>query len=384
MAPVHPMPTQNRFQDLTGQSFGRLTVESYAGRGKRGKATLWLCKCSCGESTIVQASNLKSGSIRSCGCLYRKDLKGQRFGRLLVVAFAWSDEGKTHWLCRCDCGRGAVVLTNSLTAGKTKSCGCWRAEEASRRQFEDLTGRKFGRLRVVSCAGQAKKCDNYRWECHCDCGEVVIVKAANLKNRYSRSCGCSQRKHMATNTPEYQAWQGMKNRCHNPNDASFSRYGGRGIKVCDQWRNDFKAFLRNVGPRPSRQHSLDRINNDGNYEPGNVRWALADRQARNRSNNVLVTHDGETLTAVEWAERLGIPASTFRKRLEKGWTHERAVTTPLQHHQPPSHYRGQPTRGAARTAALLQTSEMQAEPPTPTMPSPPEHQPPLPFPGWLE
>lgn len=128
------------------------------------------------------------------------------------------------------------------------------------------------------------------------------------------------------------SWDRMLRRCEWANDPYFSHYGGRGIKVCERWRgypNGFLAFLADMGPRPSRAHSIDRIDNDGDYTPTNCRWATAKQQARNRRSNRTILAHGKTLTVVEWAETLGCGGDVIIARLDAGWTSERAVTTPV-------------------------------------------------------
>lgn len=192
----------------------------------------------------------------------------------------------------------------------------------------DLTGQAFGRWTVVSYAG------NKRWECLCECGRRKAVHASNLKSGASRSCGClsveiSQAhftKHGAALakkvTPEYRAWQGMKDRCLNPNSEFYDRYGGRGITVHEGWVKDFSAFLDHVGARPSPAHSLDRIEVNGNYEPGNVRWATDVQQNRNRRNVPVI--DGKDVVQIR-LER-GISKTTYYRRLRLGWDKGRAAT----------------------------------------------------------
>lgn len=129
-------------------------------------------------------------------------------------------------------------------------------------------------------------------------------------------------------TPEYRTWQTIKTRCSNPNHPSYSTYSSKGVKVHETWLNDFTQFLSDVGPKPSPNHSLDRIDNTIGYEPGNVRWATASQQGRNQSNNRLLTHDGVTQTIVAWSEQTGIGNSTISARIDKlGWTIEQALTT---------------------------------------------------------
>ncbi len=129
-------------------------------------------------------------------------------------------------------------------------------------------------------------------------------------------------------SPEYIAWQHIKARCLNPTDRNYVNYGGRGITICDAWRNDFAAFLDGVGYRPSSSHTIDRIDNDGGYFPGNVRWATRTTQARNRRITKLLTVDGVTRPQSEWASVFGLLPKTLNARLKLGWTVERALATP--------------------------------------------------------
>lgn len=199
-------------------------------------------------------------------------------------------------------------------------------------RIRDLTGERFGRLTVESIG--AKKGNEYTWICRCDCGSTKAVKGSKLKSGRTRSCGClhnevmakigkSQKKHGMTGSPEYRAWSLMKSRCLNPNNPRYAEWGGRGITVCKEWINSFEAFYAAVGPRPAgekRRWSLGRINNFGNYEPGNVEWQDPKTQARNRRSNVIVVLDGVSLCASEWTEKLGIPPSTLLQALRSGAT----------------------------------------------------------------
>lgn len=207
-------------------------------------------------------------------------------------------------------------------------------------KINDLTGQRFGRLVVLSIAGRSKQ-RNVLWLCQCDCGNTHIVNSPSLVDGKTRSCGCLSVEilktlhstHGGTNHPMYQTWLGMKQRCSNPNHKDYHRYGGRGISVCPRWEKDFAAFLSDVGERPSSKHSLDRIDRDGNYEPGNVRWATPTEQARNKAACIILSIDGETKPLAQWAEELNIPHRTLVSRHAKGWTDERILTTPVTNPQ---------------------------------------------------
>jgi hypothetical protein len=200
--------------------------------------------------------------------------------------------------------------------------------------FDDLTGRVFGRLTVVSRATNAGP--KVRWSCACTCGREPIVHATALRIGHTRSCGCLKVDQPAalthghstdqTLTPTYLTWASMIQRCQNPKNPSFPRYGGRGIKVCDAWLK-FDGFLLDMGERPQGL-TLERINNDGGYEPGNCKWATYKTQNNNRRVNHLLAHKGQTFTLQAWAERTGLKATTIRRRLKMGWTVARALESP--------------------------------------------------------
>lgn len=163
----------------------------------------------------------------------------------------------------------------------------------------NLTGARFGRLIVISFAGTNSRRDAL-WLCRCDCGIEKIVSRNHLTRRSFRtlSCGCLNRDvctshgygSITDRRPEYEAWHAMKQRCLNPKHKSYHRYGGRGITICDRWRDSFEAFLADMGPRPSADLSIDRIDNDGNYEPSNCRWTTRQVQMSNRSCTNRGTH----------------------------------------------------------------------------------------------
>lgn len=204
----------------------------------------------------------------------------------------------------------------------------------------DLTGQRFRHLIVLTkIAGRAQSL------CRCDCGNSITVANKKLLNGNNGSCGCMRGKARLTHgksrlspcgpsTPEHQAWTGMRQRCYNPNAQRYPRYGARGIIVCARW-HDFAMFLADMGPRPEGM-TLDRKNNNGNYEPDNCRWATRKQQQRNHSRNIILSYNGESMTIIEWSEALGLNAGTLSGRFHKGWSHERILTTrPIKTGRPP-------------------------------------------------
>lgn len=176
------------------------------------------------------------------------------------------------------------------------------------------------------------------WSCRCECGATTEASTSQLRGDNTRSCGCLKResmlrrftKHGRYGTREYRSWIAAKGRCYNPNNQDYANYGGRGIAMSDEWRDDFNAFLRDMGACPA-QHSIDRIDSDRGYETGNCRWAPAVVQARNQRSNHRITFDGQTLTLGEWAERKGLTRTALEQRVKAGWPLERALTAPLRH-----------------------------------------------------
>lgn len=159
--------------------------------------------------------------------------------------------------------------------------------------IKDIAGLKFGRLVAVQVARVEARLGAF-WLCRCDCGAAHIARGNHLRTGITKSCGCQRGLSTAArctthgaarrgaHAAEYRSWAHAKNRCLNPTNAAFERYGGRGIRFSEAWKNDFAAFYAHIGPRPSPSHSLDRIENDGHYEPGNVRWATKHEQSLNR------------------------------------------------------------------------------------------------------
>lgn len=199
----------------------------------------------------------------------------------------------------------------------------------------NLVGQRFGRLQVTSLAGLNKH-GRTIWNCVCDCGNTAVVDVGHLRIGHTTSCGCKgsfprpfawrPTHHGWSGTPTYRSWLGLMARCLNPNNKRWHRYGGRGIKVCDRWMV-FENFLADMGEKPEGK-TLERRNNNGNYEPDNCYWATPKQQMNNTRRTVFIEYNGERLPRTEWARRLGFTVDMLRSRLDRGWSLERALTEP--------------------------------------------------------
>jgi hypothetical protein len=209
----------------------------------------------------------------------------KRYGRLLVLKElpTSATDNYTRWIVvRCDCGVEKTINANNVLSGTTTSCGCWQSE------------RMAGMAKALGLGGK--------------------------------------KTHGMTNTHVWRIWRSMINRCERPADISYPNYGGRGIVVCDRWRESFEAFLADMGEPTTTKHSIDRYpNKDGNYEPGNCRWATAEEQQNNTRKNRLITIDGTTKTLAQWCRVTGVPYGAASRRIHvMGWEEARAVTQPVR------------------------------------------------------
>lgn len=195
-----------------------------------------------------------------------KDITEQRFGRLVALEYA----GSEYWLCKCDCGSLKKVNGTKLRRGKTRSCGC-------------------------------------------------LVREVNARVQRAR-----QTKHGMSKSPEYAIWAAMHARCSNPNHKEWPNYGGRGVRVCERWAS-FENFFADMGPKPSKEHSLDRTDNGLIYSKDTCRWATHVEQHNNTRRNRMLTFQGRTQMAAEWARERGMRYSTLHGRIQRGWSAERVL-----------------------------------------------------------
>lgn len=241
------------------------------------------------------------------------DLIGQRFNYLVVIERVANQGAVTRWKCQCDCGNITIVQGGELKNNSTKSCGCFK-KAIKDTNSQNLIGKKFGRLTVVSFI-EVKKPHKY-FECICDCGTTIVARENNLKSGCTKSCGCLKieelkKRHHFTHghsvgkimSRTYQSWINMKRRCVNFKDANYHHYGGRGIIVCQRWLDSFENFLEDMGEIPDKL-TIERIDNNGNYEKSNCKWATFKEQGRNRRNTKLTRLQVLRIREFIWA---GIP-----------------------------------------------------------------------------
>ncbi len=205
----------------------------------------------------------------------------------------------------------------------------------------DLTGKRFGRLTVVERSSEKRKRRGTFWVCKCDCGNVVVVPRCHLIDGHTKSCGCyhkdrlheprpSVSKHYLSKSRIYRIWSGMMDRTTNPNSRSYKNYMGRGIDICDEWKefNNFKDWAFSHGYDDTL--TIDRIDVNGNYEPSNCRWVDNRTQSRNKRGTLYVTRKGETKPLIDWCEIEGINYNRVHQRITAGWTPEKALSTKVR------------------------------------------------------
>jgi hypothetical protein len=208
------------------------------------------------------------------------------------------------------------------------------------RDLEDLVGKKYFRLTVVAFSHHCREGKRH-WLFRCECGNPVTSTASSVSGGWRKSCGCLRKEksavtgkrnttHGMTGSRLAATWSGMRQRCYNPKAVNYADYGGRGIRICDEWLEDPATFYRWALENGYRDDlEIDRENNDGYYEPGNCRFITLIDNQNNKRNNVRLEHGGESLTVAQWARRAGIHRDTFTSRLELGWPIKKAVETPV-------------------------------------------------------
>lgn len=254
----------------------------------------------------------------------RKDLTGLVYGKLTVLSLAGYRDKNPYWLCRCECGAVKEITTSNLR--RTESCGCIR--------IGDLTGRRRYKLVVLGPTGEWFR-GKPLWRCRCDCGNERILGTVKFLCGRQTSCGCARKGAAAVHGKMpvrlYTAWCNMRVRCLKSNGREYKNYGGRGITVCAEWQKSyivFRDWALNNGWAADLE--IDRVDNDGNYEPSNCRWTTRGVQVNNRRCNRWITYNGETLTHAQWEKKLGLKESTIARRLIQGFSPTEAVAVPYK------------------------------------------------------
>jgi hypothetical protein len=279
------------------------------------------------------------------------NLSGLLFGRWLVLhevesRYASNGHKRKFWMCECQCINKTVreVAQNGLKSGSSKSCGCLRLEngiESGKKRKENLLGQQFNNWTVIEESESRVGEDGRRttlWLCQCACEKSTqrLVNAADLKRGHSKSCGCIKEEgkninHGAAsknnihkmNKRIYDIWLGIKKRCYGVNRRGYKNYGGRGIVVCEEWLNKENGFISfynwSMDNEYSDDLSIDRIDNNGNYEPSNCRWVTMKVQQNNRRNNLYIEIEGVRKSILEWSTEYNLSYTTLRNRIDKKW-----------------------------------------------------------------
>ena len=247
-----------------------------------------------------------------------KNITGNRYGKLVVIkpTNERNSNGSIKWECLCDCGK--TYYSSSSDLKRRKSCGC-------KTKLNDLSGHKFGRLTVMYRSDN--RCKQTYWHCKCECGKEIDVYAQHLLTGKNISCGCVSlerirelnKTHGLSNTRLYDIWCGMKARCFNEKSKSYSIYGGRGITVCNEWKEDFISFYEwSLANGYSDDLSIDRIDADGDYEPSNCRWTDKRTQSINKRNTIYIELFGRKLTLYECCEWAKADYKKAHRRYKNG------------------------------------------------------------------
>lgn len=250
------------------------------------------------------------------------NLVGQRFQYLVVIRKCGTRGHISLWECKCDCGNTVVRDAGTLKRNNVSSCGCMRGKS----QIIDLTGMTFGWLTVLHRDEDQNEKRRIYWICECKCGKVKSIRGADLKNGKTLSCGCYHELEVSnrvkitgmSHTKIHRIHHEMKQRCNNPNNKAFANYGGRGIRVCDEWndRYGFKAFYEWALTHGYKEGlSIERKDVNGNYEPSNCMWIESKKQASNKRNNVLISYKGITHTLAQWGRITGLDTRLIKRRM---------------------------------------------------------------------
>lgn len=262
------------------------------------------------------------------------DYIGKRYGYLVVIGQTSNSKIPNAFDFKCDCGKIVSYPPDRVIKGRQKSCGkCkFSNRQPQKINMEQYIGKRSNMLTAIGLSERRPTDKRQYIDCLCDCGNTIRILPYQFRSRKIKSCGCLLKNSPAyidgrTLNPLYGLWKNMLGRCENENHPKYYQYGKRGISVCEEW-HDFWSFVEwsdSIGGRPDG-YSIDRIDNDGNYEPSNCRWATSEEQSINRSSNLNIQYKGQTKTLKEWSVILDISWDVLHNRLRKGWSVERAFS----------------------------------------------------------
>jgi len=275
---------------MIGQKFHKWTVISTAPNGLKGEERV-LCRCDCGKEQDQPVYALKRMALKSCvDCKHKEEIKpyiGKQYNQWTIIDYApISNDDAKLCKCKCSCGNIETRILHFVIHGQSKRC------EHCRKMLHvtDFSGQKFGKWTFISKWDSTNEF-GVHYKARCECGSIQKVYYYHVVNNNSGGCRkCLSFKgklnpcyrHGMHGTSEWSTWASMKSRCAQTKGEDYEWYGKRGIKVCERWLESFDNFYKDMGPKPSKDYSIDRINNDGNYEPGNCRWATMKQQANNK------------------------------------------------------------------------------------------------------
>lgn len=313
------------YDNLTGRIIKNWNVLKIHDYDNTGKQKIYEVKCIiCNNIQYVKRKNLIGKHIAECDICKQNEFDkyiGQRFGKYIVIKHDPRPENSNRYLCQCDCGNTTNVKLVDLLSGKSTCClNCVN--------FIDIKDQRFDRL--VAIKPKYIKNGSYYWECKCDCGVIKDIDGASLRAGRIKSCGCLKEEMIKNNTTHglsesrlYNIHYHMIDRCYNFNNNAYYNYGGRGITVCDEWKNDFLSFYNwaiNNGYQDDL--TIERIDNNKGYNPSNCRWCTMYDQSRNKRNNRYVNYNGDDIVLSDISRAYNIPGTSLRRYLEKGYSIE--------------------------------------------------------------
>lgn len=318
-------------KDYVGEKFNDWEIIGWT-MGERKKEIEWICKCKCGKIKQQKVDNIKNGRSKMCKECSAKARKKEKKPKIIKIRYnkndKWTEENTFI-------GTYGEYLEECKKRKKEKEI---KKKEKEKEEREKYIRKKFGRLEIKEVIKPEK--GDTKWICKCDCGNEYIGKAKYIKNGYIKSCGCIAKEIKANGVVHkriYGIWSSMIDRCYNPNNKNYKNYGGRGIIICDEWKNNVREFIKWAYENGYDENAkflectIDRIDVNGNYEPSNCRWVDIKEQAKNRRRSGRIAKkyniNGEEMTLKEIEKEYGISEQLFYYRKKRGLSNEECIRT---------------------------------------------------------